>query len=244
MRWLLANNAELHVTNKMKETPLATLRGQECCIAELLELADTEDTACTVRGLLTWGFGGHGLLGYTPSSSTVERSQPTPRQAPDALSFTPLNDRFITNTACGSYVTAALTSSEEVFVWGRGRGSSVSGKWFLSTLEIIGLNGTTGADHWYLLGNGQQENDEVTPVLLSLPPIAKVSLGVNHGAVVTQDGGLMTWGFGGHGQLGRGDKKNLPVPTAVPLSKSTLIPINCTYTTPHLGYRAHSSRLL
>lgn len=76
-----------------------------------------------------------------------------------------------------------------------------------------------GADHWYLLGNGQ-ENDEVTPVLLSLPPIAKISLGVNHGAVVTQDGGLMTWGFGGHGQLGRGDKKNLSVPTIIPISKS------------------------
>lgn len=42
MRWLLANNAELHITNKMKETPLATLRGQECYIAELLELSDTE----------------------------------------------------------------------------------------------------------------------------------------------------------------------------------------------------------
>eukprot|EP00026_Physarum_polycephalum_P000438 Phypoly_transcript_00439.p1 GENE.Phypoly_transcript_00439~~Phypoly_transcript_00439.p1 ORF type:complete len:768 (+),score=125.27 Phypoly_transcript_00439:182-2485(+) len=210
VRWLLANNAELHITNKMKETPLATLRGQECHITELLELADTEDTACTMRGLLTWGFGGHGLLGYAVNSSTPERSQPTPRQAPDALSFTPLNDRFITNTACGSYVTAALTSSEELFVWGRGRGSSVS-----------------GADHWYLLGNGQQENDEVTPVLLSLPPVSKVSLGVNHGAVVTQDGGLMTWGFGGHGQLGRGDKKNLPVPTAVPLAKKLTQVVCC-----------------
>jgi alpha-tubulin suppressor-like RCC1 family protein len=210
VRWLLANNAELHVTNKMKETPLATLRGQECYIAELLELADTEDTACTMRGLLTWGFGGHGMLGYNVNSSTPERSQPTPRQAPEALSFTPLNDRFITNTACGSYVTAALTSSEEVFVWGRGRGSSVS-----------------GADHWYLLGNGQQDNDEVTPVLLSLPPIAKVSLGVNHGAVVTQDGILMTWGFGGHGQLGRGDKKNLPVPTAVPMQKKVTQVVCC-----------------
>lgn len=93
-----------------------------------------------MRGLLTWGFGGHGLLGYNVNSNNI---QPTPRQAPDALSFTPLNDRFITNAACGSYVTAALTSSEEVFVWGRGRGSSVSGKFsspfFLSSLALVFL---------------------------------------------------------------------------------------------------------
>lgn len=134
VRWLLANHAELHVTNKMKETPLGTLRGQECLIGELLALADLEDTTATTRGVLTWGFGGHGILGYHVTSGAPDRSQPTPRQAPDSLSFTPLNDRTVTNIACGSYVTAALTSSEEIFVWGRGRGSSVSGTYLLCRL--------------------------------------------------------------------------------------------------------------
>jgi Regulator of chromosome condensation (RCC1) repeat len=127
VRWLLANNAALHVTNQMKETPLATLRSAECLISELLEFAEVEDTTPTARGILTWGFGGHGMLGYAMSGIAAV-SQPTPRQTPDALAFTPLNDRCVTNVTCGSYVTSAITSSEEVFVWGRGRGMSVSGK--------------------------------------------------------------------------------------------------------------------
>lgn len=200
VKWLLGNGADIHLTNKMKETPLATLRGQESHIAELLAFANADDAATTGRSILTWGFGGHGVLGYTVTGGTTsERIQPTPRQAPDAQTFTPLNDRVITSISCGSYVTAALTANHEVFVWGRGKFASMS-----------------GADHWYLLGTGEEQKEmESTPVMLELPPVDLVSLGVSHGAVVTKDGDVLTWGFGGNGQLGHGNKKHVAVPTIV-----------------------------
>jgi hypothetical protein len=88
VRWLLANSADLHLANKMKETPLATLRGQESHIAEMLALADLDDATATTRAVLTWGFGGHGVLGYAVSGvSASERTQPTPRQVTDSFLF-------------------------------------------------------------------------------------------------------------------------------------------------------------
>ncbi len=90
-----------------------------------MELADTDDPTPTQRCILTWGFAGHGILGYTCAAS--DRSQSTPRQAPDAQAFTPINEQTVTNVTCGSYVSAALTSDQNVFVWGRGMISSVSG---------------------------------------------------------------------------------------------------------------------
>ena len=45
--------------------------------------------------------------------------------------------------------------------------------------------------------------------------IVAVAAGGNHSAAVTEDGTLWTWGYGGHGSLGHGDKEYRLVPTAV-----------------------------
>ena len=46
-------------------------------------------------------------------------------------------------------------------------------------------------------------------------PIREISLGSLYGAAVTVSGKLFTWGFGGAGNLGHGDRKNRSVPTLV-----------------------------
>eukprot|EP00698_Gefionella_okellyi_P006252 TRINITY_DN15643_c0_g1_i1.p1 TRINITY_DN15643_c0_g1~~TRINITY_DN15643_c0_g1_i1.p1 ORF type:complete len:430 (+),score=71.06 TRINITY_DN15643_c0_g1_i1:63-1352(+) len=97
--------------------------------------------------------------------------------------------------AVGNCNSTAVTEDGKLFVWG----SNERGK--------LGL------------GDDVQQVDVPTQLLRgdlnADVPIKFVSLGSLYGACVAQDGRLFTWGFGGAGNLGLGDRKNHPVPVWV-----------------------------
>ncbi|KAL1507705.1 hypothetical protein AB1Y20_007318 [Prymnesium parvum] len=101
-------------------------------------------------------------------------------------------DRLV-GVACGAAHTLALTE--------HGR------------LYSFGLN-STGQ-----LGNGEQRADATPtpqPVRLSFGiAVSSVACGEEFSAAITHDGRLLTWGFGGCGQLGHGGAASLRVPQQV-----------------------------
>ena len=68
------------------------------------------------------------------------------------------------------------------------------------------------------LGNGSEDNAALPfPVPLPVGMIIKwVSAGGDHSMALSSEGQVLTWGFGGEGQLGLGDEENRSVPTLVP----------------------------
>ena len=96
--------------------------------------------------------------------------------------------------ACGSNHTAILASNGSVFMFGSGKDGR--------------------------LGLGDEENKYVpTPIpshhFGGATPI-QISLGGSHTAILTDDGQVFMFGFGGAGQLGLGDPENRYVPTPIP----------------------------
>jgi len=88
--------------------------------------------------------------------------------------------------------TAAVDTDGLVWVWGSQRVSCEVGGWaYLSTPQCMGLSAFGG--HKAVL----------------------VAAGTLHRAVVTEHGGLWTWGFGGDGQLGHGDNEHQVAPMRV-----------------------------
>ncbi|KAG9448573.1 hypothetical protein H6P81_008538 [Aristolochia fimbriata] len=62
-----------------------------------------------------------------------------------------------------------------------------------------------------------------SPILAEVPGLAGkkiqfISAGAEHSALVTEDGLIMTWGWGEHGQLGLGDTQDQTSPQTVPLA--------------------------
>jgi alpha-tubulin suppressor-like RCC1 family protein len=67
------------------------------------------------------------------------------------------------------------------------------------------------------LGNGDRSSS-VTPVAVDAlddVPVAQISLGTAHNAVLTADGQVLTWGHGSGGRLGHGDEDDQLVPVPV-----------------------------
>ncbi|XP_054892427.1 probable E3 ubiquitin-protein ligase HERC4 [Poeciliopsis prolifica] len=116
---------------------------------------------------------------------------------PNATPFTPrpppvLSSVTVTQIACGSHHTVALTKDDQVYTWGQdSRGQ-------------LGLGGShSGA------GSPQHVRS------LSAIPVVRISAGGEHSFALTVSGGVFGWGRNDCGQLGLGDTEDRTTPAPV-----------------------------
>lgn len=114
-----------------------------------------------------------------------KQRKPTPTKV-EALS-----GKGVKQIAAGRDFSFAVCSDGKVFSWGRSDYGQLaqnrSSRYVLSPREVVGLPGN----------------------------VAKVSCGNLHGAAVTKDGKMYTWGMNQHGQLGVGTTNNQGSPVQV-----------------------------
>ncbi|KAL2643551.1 hypothetical protein R1flu_011138 [Riccia fluitans] len=197
------------------------------------------------------GFGGFGALGH--SSYTKELS-------PKKLTGQDWMDDVVHISAGGSH-TAAITSSGELYTWGRDEGEGRLGHgWAVQTDEgvlstpvkvqelrvpvaAVGCGGfctmaltpegqlwSWGGNSNYELGRGNRKDDWKPKPISSLEntQIIQVACGGYHAAALTGDGKVLTWGHGGHGQLGHGGLESAKEPTVVDsLTDQTVVSVTC-----------------
>ncbi|CAE7748397.1 UVR8 [Symbiodinium microadriaticum] len=154
---------------------------------------DDHTAAITDSGeLWTWGYNSNGQLGIGGTTN---------RHAPVKVS---VNGQKIVAVAAGSFHSAAITDSGELWTWGwNGNGQ-------------LGVGDTT---------------DRHAPVKVSVngQKIVAVAAGSFHTAAITDSGELWTWGNNDAGKLGAGDSRDRHLPAkaaAVPARVSeTHIPL-------------------
>ncbi|XP_024544935.1 ultraviolet-B receptor UVR8 [Selaginella moellendorffii] len=107
----------------------------------------------------------------------------------------------IASVYCGGFFTMALTKSGQLWSWGG------------------------NANHE--LGHGTRANNWKPKVVAALEDVTlvQVACGGFHAAALTQDGKVITWGYGGNGQLGHGTLENGKEPAIV----EAMADKTCTY---------------
>lgn len=128
----------------------------------------------------TWGFGKDGALGHGSRDSVG-----TPKKVEG------LAGKHVTEVACGREFTLALTSTGEVFAWGR---------------DDVGQLGQ---------GMGSTRRSPVQVASLGASPIVHIVAGENHSLAINADGQVYSWGLGSHGQLGHGDRNDIGIPRLI-----------------------------
>jgi len=191
--------------------------------------------------LYTWGGGMYGKLGHGN-----ENGCSTPRKV-EALTGS-----HISQIACGSRHTAAVTSTGKLYTWGdkengvAGHGDTEGHQYTpkllekLSDEQIVQLSAcgfhtgcitkdgqvfTWGEGKFGRLGHGNERNchsPKLVEELIAKKP-KQIACGGFHSAVVGDDGKMYTFGGGEHGQLGHGDKVNKVVPTIVKALDGTFV---------------------
>eukprot|EP00164_Ancoracysta_twista_P000517 GFYU01000691.1.p1 GENE.GFYU01000691.1~~GFYU01000691.1.p1 ORF type:complete len:497 (+),score=83.72 GFYU01000691.1:141-1631(+) len=147
--------------------------------------------------VFTWGSGIHGQLGHGEVKDECE-----PRLL-ESLQGMQLND-----IACGAEQTVIVTADGRVFAWGCGWG---------------GWPGTLWGCGWSCLGGDQMvprvveccDTIKVKGIGCGMAHPAGDEHGYSHCTAISDDGLLYTWGWGGYGQLGHGETRDLPIPHLV-----------------------------
>ncbi|GAM20383.1 hypothetical protein SAMD00019534_035580 [Acytostelium subglobosum LB1] len=203
----------------------------------------------TSRGLMTWGSGSYGKLGFKPEKD----SQNTPERLPN------FQTSDICSISCGSYYSAMLTENGDVYMWGRGSvknppvptlGNGTLDDQMtpqkveiLSEVVVISIgfyhsaalksNGellTWGVGEDGQLGHGDTLNQPVPKVVQAMSShwVTQVCCGEKHTICLTKNGKVFTWGTSEYGQLGLGDTQKNSTPMMVTsLDKYQIIQIAC-----------------
>ena len=139
--------------------------------------------------LWTWGWNVDGQLGIGDTEIY--------RHAPVKVS---VNGQKIVAVAAGTYHTAAVTDSGELWTWGDNNAGQ------------LGIGDTT---------------DRHAPVKVSVngQKIVAVAAGVRHTAAITDSGELWIWGDNGDGQLGIGDTTDRHAPVKVSVNGQKIVAV-------------------
>ncbi|XP_073689092.1 RCC1 and BTB domain-containing protein 2-like, partial [Garra rufa] len=185
-----------------------------------------------------WGHNGYSQLGNGTTNHGL-----TP-----ALVSTNLISKRVTEVACGSHHTIALTTDGEVYAWGYnnsgqvGSGSTANqptprrvssclqnkvvvniacGQ--LCSMAVLDNGETYG---WGYNCNGQlglgNNGNQQTPCRIAALQginIVQVACGYAHTLALTDEGFVYCWGANSYGQLGTGNKSNQAVPTLINMDK-------------------------
>ncbi|KAI3498601.1 hypothetical protein L1887_34378 [Cichorium endivia] len=160
----------------------------------------THTAAITESGeLYTWGRDeGEGRLGLGPTRGQNEVGG---LSIPTKVKSLPVP---VVSVACGGFFTTVITDDAQLWSWGAnsnnelGRGNRVGG-W--KPQKIPGLDGVR---------------------------VVQIASGGYHSLALTDDGRVMSWGYGGHGQLGHYSTQNQPVPSVIEsLASEKVVYIAC-----------------
>ncbi|KAJ8681467.1 hypothetical protein QAD02_017254 [Eretmocerus hayati] len=191
--------------------------------------------ALTSKGIVySWGNGDGGRLGHGDSFSCDEP------QVVDGLV-----DKVVTQIACGSTYSAAITSSGELYTWGRGSygrlghgacedvatpqlvealsGHTVShvacGSGDSQTLAVTssGIVFSWGDGDYGKLGRGGSDGSKSPKIVDKLleQNVVRVFCGGQFSAALTAHGELFTWGKGDNYRLGHGNEEHVRFPKLV-----------------------------
>ncbi|CAN9497541.1 unnamed protein product [Ophioblennius macclurei] len=200
--------------------------------------------------LFAWGHNGYSQLGNGTTNQGV---------APLLVSANLLNKK-VTEVACGSHHSMALTDSGEVYAWGYnncgqvGSGSTanqptprrvssclqnkvavsiVCGQ--TSSLAVVNNGEVYG---WGYNGNGQlglgNNGNQLTPCRLAALQgvcVQQIVSGYAHCLALTDEGLLYAWGSNTYGQLGTGNKSNQLSPVQIMTDKERIVEIAACHST-------------
>ncbi|MBN2542445.1 hypothetical protein JXI42_06220 [bacterium] len=178
--------------------------------------------------VMAWGHNIYGQLGLGYKCESVTLPEKVP-----ALSG-------IVNLDAGGYRNAAVDSLGRVYSWGSsypGDGTmtrnidpallsgigkvkqvSVGGDSFTLLLMEDGRVMSWGRNFYGTLGlgsSGDGTNQTSPQYIPGLENVTQVAAGITHSLALLKDGTVMAWGYGGHGNLGNGSRKDSPVPVKV-----------------------------
>uniref|UniRef100_A0A8C2HGE6 Regulator of chromosome condensation (RCC1) and BTB (POZ) domain containing protein 1 n=1 Tax=Cyprinus carpio TaxID=7962 RepID=A0A8C2HGE6_CYPCA len=201
--------------------------------------------------LYAWGHNGYSQLGNGTTNQGVS----------PILVTTNLQNKKVTEVACGSHHSLALTHEGEVFAWGYnncgqvGSGSTanqptprkVSNCLQNKVMVSIACGQTSSmavADNgevygWGYNGNGQlglgNNGNQLTPSRLiglqGLFTVSQIASGYAHSLALTDEGLLYAWGANTYGQLGTGNKSNQLSPVQVMTEKERIVEIAACHST-------------
>ncbi|XP_028278663.1 RCC1 and BTB domain-containing protein 1 isoform X3 [Parambassis ranga] len=192
--------------------------------------------------MFAWGHNGYSQLGNGNTNQGL---------APTLITAT-LHNKKVTEVACGSHHSMALTHDGEVFAWGYnncgqiGSGSTANqpyprkvtgclqGKTAVaitcgqtSSMALIDNGEVYG---WGYNGNGQlgigNNGNQLTPCRLAALQglcIQQIVSGYGHCLALTDKGLLYAWGANTYGQLGTGNKSNNLTPLQIMADKESRI---------------------
>lgn len=129
-----------------------------------------------------WGGGKIGMLGYG-NTMAIGDDEPPGSAGPVPLSGSAIQ------VALGHEHTCALTSDGAVYCWGRG------------------LFGQLGTGNTAIIGDDETPANQ-TPLDLG-GRVVQIASSEKHTCAVLEDGGVICWGLGEFGQLGRGNTENI-----------------------------------
>lgn len=166
------------------------------------------------------------------------------RGSPALMPFRPLSQKFeVARLSCAASHSGLLTAQGELFTWGTGvdgrlghgsaehletpthvemlQGSSLRdvtcGPTTTFAIDEEGALYSCGSGSYGLTCHGRK-SDVLYPRRCDCfvdTAVHSVSVGDSHGAAISRDGSLFTWGYGASGRLGLGHETDQPAPVAV-----------------------------
>ncbi|XP_033952996.1 RCC1 and BTB domain-containing protein 2 isoform X2 [Pseudochaenichthys georgianus] len=219
--------------------------------------------ATTDGEVFAWGHNGYSQLGNGTTNHGL-----TP-----ALVSTNLLSKRVTEVACGSHHTIALTTDGEVFAWGYnnsgqvGSGSTANQptpRRVSSCLQNkVVVNIACGQlcsmavlDNGEIYGwgyncNGQlglgNNGNQQTPCRIAALQgvnIVRVACGYAHTLALTDEGMVYAWGANSYGQLGTGNKSNQALPTLINTDKERMVEVAACHTSHTSAAKTQSGQVL
>ncbi|XP_061683885.1 RCC1 and BTB domain-containing protein 2 isoform X1 [Syngnathoides biaculeatus] len=210
-----------------------------------------------------WGHNGYSQLG---NGTTIHGLIP-------ALVSTNLQNKKVTEVACGSHHTIALTTEGEVYAWGYnnsgqvGSGSTANQptpRRVSSCLQSkVVVNIACGQlcsmavlDNGEIYGwgyncNGQlglgNTGNQQTPcrvAALQGVKVIQVACGYAHTLALTDDGFIYSWGANSYGQLGTGNKNNYSLATLISTDKERIVEVAACHTSHTSAAKTQSGQVL
>ncbi|XP_056612640.1 RCC1 and BTB domain-containing protein 2 isoform X2 [Triplophysa dalaica] len=210
-----------------------------------------------------WGHNGYSQLGNGTTNHGL-----TP-----ALASTNLINKRVTEVACGSHHTIALTTDGEVYAWGYNNSGQVgSGSTAnqptprrvsscLQNKVVVNIacgqlcsmavldNGETygwGYNCNGQLGLGNNANQQTPCRIAALQGIniVQVVCGYAHTLALTDEGFVYSWGANSYGQLGTGNKSNQALPTLINMDKERMVEVAACHTSHTSAAKTQSGQVL
>uniref|UniRef100_A0AAY4CW17 BTB domain-containing protein n=2 Tax=Denticeps clupeoides TaxID=299321 RepID=A0AAY4CW17_9TELE len=212
--------------------------------------------------LYSWGHNGYSQLG---NGSTNQGVSPV-------LVSTNLQNKRITEVACGSHHSMALTTEGEVYAWGYnncgqvGSGSTANQSTPRKVSNCLldkavvhitcGQTSSMAVVHngevygWGYNGNGQlglgNNGNQLTPCRVAALHglcVLQIASGYAHSLALTDEGLLYAWGANTYGQLGTGNKINQLSPIHIMAEKERIVEIAACHSTHTSAAKTQNSQV-